>query len=48
MQLGFSEISIIHVFKIFSDKYQNRRKRFGLRFNLITGIYGYELAFKLS
>lgn len=26
-------------FKILSDRYRNRRKRFGLRFNLIAGIY---------
>ena len=26
-------------FKILGDKYRNRRKRFGLRFNLIAGIY---------
>ena len=25
-------------FKIISDRYRNRRKRFGLRFNLIAGI----------
>ncbi len=30
-------------FKIISDRYRNRRKRFGLRFNLITGIYNYEV-----
>lgn len=30
-------------FKILSDKYRNRRKRFGLRLNLISGIYNYEL-----
>jgi hypothetical protein len=30
-------------FKILSDKYRNRRKRFGLRFNLIAGIYNWEL-----
>ena len=30
-------------FKIIADKYRNRRKRFGLRFNLISGIYNYEL-----
>lgn len=30
-------------FKILSDRYRNRRKRFGLRFNLIAGIYNYEL-----
>ncbi len=30
-------------FKIISDRYRNRRKRFGLRFNLIAGIHNYEL-----
>lgn len=30
-------------FKIISDRYRNRRKRFGLRFNLIAGIYNAEL-----
>lgn len=30
-------------FKILSDKYRNRRKRFGLRFNLIAGIHNGEL-----
>ena len=30
-------------FKILSDKYRNRRKRFSLRFNLIAGIYNLEL-----
>jgi hypothetical protein len=30
-------------FKIVSDRYRNRRKRFGLRFNLIAGIYNAEL-----
>ena len=30
-------------FKIVSDRYRNRRKRFGLRFNLIAGIHNFEL-----
>jgi len=30
-------------FKILSDRYRNRRKRFGLRFNLIAGIYNLEI-----
>ncbi len=30
-------------FKIVSDRYRNRRKRFGLRFNLIAGVYNFEL-----
>lgn len=29
-------------FKIVSQRYRNRRKRFGLRFNLICGIFNYE------
>lgn len=30
-------------FKILSDRYRNRRKRSGLRFNLIAGIYNLEV-----
>lgn len=30
-------------FKILADKYRNRRKRFGLRFNLIAGIHNWEV-----
>ncbi len=30
-------------FKIISDRYRNRRKRFGLRFNLIAGIHNHEI-----
>ncbi len=30
-------------FHILTDRYRNRRKRFGLRFNLIAGLYNYEL-----
>ena len=37
-------IGMIKRFKIISDKYRNRGKRFGLRFNLIAGIYNIELA----
>jgi len=37
-------IGMIKRFRIISDKYRNRRKRFGLRFNLIAGIYNMELA----
>lgn len=36
-------IGKIKRFKIVADRYRNRRKRFGLRFNLISGIYNYEL-----
>ncbi len=34
---------VIKRFKIISDRYRNRRKRFALRFNLIAGIYNLEL-----
>lgn len=36
-------IGMLKRFKIISDTYRNRRKRFGLRFNLITAIYNREL-----
>lgn len=36
-------IGVIKRFKIITDKYRNRRKRFGLRFNLIAAIYNMEL-----
>jgi hypothetical protein len=35
-------IGIVKRFKIISDKYRNRRKRFGLKFNLIAGICNLE------
>lgn len=34
----------LKVFKILSERYRNRHKRFGLRFNLIAGLYNFELA----
>jgi len=37
-------IGFIKRFKIISDRYRNRRKRFGLRFNLICGICNFETA----
>lgn len=36
----------LNIFRILSSRYRNRRKRFGLRFNLIAGIYNYELSLK--
>lgn len=30
-------------FRIIADRYRNRRKRFRLRFNLIAGIYNFEI-----
>ena len=35
----------VKAFKIFSTSYRNRRKRFGLRMNLIAGIINRELGF---
>jgi hypothetical protein len=42
--LNENVIGMIKRFKIVSDRYRNRRKRFGLRFNLIAVIYNRELA----
>jgi hypothetical protein len=36
-------IGRLKVFRILAERYRNRRKRFGLRFNLIAGLYNYEL-----
>lgn len=33
----------LKIFKILSERYRNRRRRFGLRFNLIAGLYNHEL-----
>ena len=35
-------IGRLKVFRIFSERYRNRRKRFGLRFNLIAAICNME------
>ena len=35
-------IGFIKRFKILSERYRNRRKRFGLRFNLIAGICNFD------
>ena len=49
-ELAKERIGIEHVnrrlkiFKIFSDRYRNRRRRYGLRCNLIAAIYNYELS----
>jgi hypothetical protein len=39
-------IGRLKVFRILSERYRNRRRRFNLRFNLIAGIYNYELSLK--
>ena len=36
-------IRFLKRFHILTDRYRNRRKRFGLRFNLIAAIYNQEL-----
>ena len=36
-------IANVKVFRILSERYRNRRKRFGLRFNLIASLYNLEL-----
>ena len=37
-------IRFLKIFRILSERYRNRRRRFGLRFNLIAAIYNWELA----
>jgi hypothetical protein len=41
--LNENVIGSLKRFKILNDRYRNRRKRFGLRFNLIAGIYNLEI-----
>jgi hypothetical protein len=41
--LNENVIGSLKRFKILSDRYRNRRKRFGLRFNLIAGIHNLEV-----
>jgi hypothetical protein len=41
--LNENVIGLIKRFKIVADRYRNRRKRFGLRFNLISGIVNLEI-----
>jgi hypothetical protein len=36
----------LKVFKILSSRYRNRRSRYGLRCNLLSALYNYELALK--
>jgi len=48
-QISSERVAIEHVigyvkrFKVISERYRNRRKRFALRFNLIAGICNYEV-----
>ena len=39
-------IRSLKICRILSERYRNRRKRFNLRFNLIAGIYNFELNVK--
>ena len=49
-QIGSERIGIEHVnrrlkrFRIFSGRYRNRRRRFGLRISLFCGLYNFDLA----
>ena len=36
-------IGFLKRFKIIADRYRNRRKRFGLRFNLLAGICNFDM-----
>jgi hypothetical protein len=38
----------LKIFKILSYRYRNRHRRFGLRSNLIAGIYNYEIIFTVN
>jgi len=40
---GENIIRYLKRFKIIADRYRNRRKSFGLRFNLIAAFYNYEI-----
>jgi hypothetical protein len=33
----------LKIFKVIAERYRNRRKRFGLRLNLIAALYNYQL-----
>jgi hypothetical protein len=35
----------LKVFRILAERYRNRRRRFGLRCNLIAALYNYELSY---
>ena len=38
-------IRSLKIFRILLERYRNRRKRFSLRFNLIAGLYNFELSY---
>ena len=37
-------IRSLKIFRILAERYRNRRQRFSLRFNLMAGLYNYELS----
>jgi hypothetical protein len=37
-------IRSLRIFRIMLERYRNRRRRFSLRFNLIAGLYNFELS----
>ena len=39
---GEHVIGSLKIFHILADRYRNRRKRFGLRINLISGLYNFD------
>lgn len=41
--LNENVIGMVKRFKIIADRYRNRRRRFGLRFNLIAAIHNFEI-----
>ena len=44
LRIAVEHVNRLKIFKILSDRYRNRHRRFGLRSNLIAGIYNHELA----
>ncbi|MDZ4756753.1 MAG: transposase family protein, partial [Bacteroidota bacterium] len=36
-------IRYLKIFRIFAEKYRNRRKKYNLRLNLIAGLYNFQL-----
>lgn len=41
-------IRSLKIFCILLERYRNQRKRFSLRFNLIAGLYNFELSLQLT
>ena len=39
--MTYEQIKNLKIFRILAQPYRNRRRRFGLRFNLIAGLYNY-------